>query len=217
MPPLPDEWHSHSAMIPAAGFDYGGDFFVADRAGDRLQLVLVDVCGHGDAAVPEAVQFAGALRGLVHAVPAEQVMGALNAYLLDLSSEESFTTAVQVIIELTTGSYQIRSAGHPPVLHWDPSGRWRVDNARGTALGVTATPDFDLSNGVLRCGEAFLFYTDGVVESREADIDDGIEWLRRTAAACVGDGFAGLADRVLAQVPRGEDDRALLVLGRGVG
>ncbi|HYG94491.1 MAG TPA: serine/threonine-protein phosphatase, partial [Nocardioides sp.] len=57
MPALPAGWHSHSAMIPADGFEYGGDFFVADLVDDVLQLVLVDVCGHGDSAVPAAVQF----------------------------------------------------------------------------------------------------------------------------------------------------------------
>ena len=215
MPALPAGWHSHSAMIPADGFEYGGDFFVADLVGDVLQLVLVDVCGHGDSAVPAAVQFAGALRGLVAALPAEEVMDAVNRYLLGIAGEESFTTAVQVILDLRTGRYRIHSAGHPPVLHWVPAaGEWQVDNARGTALGVTDDPDFDLSTGVLGAGEAFLFYTDGVVESRRADIDAGIEWLRRTARATVADGIAGAAGRILQQVRRGEDDRAILVLGR---
>jgi len=178
--------------------------------------VLVDVCGHGSAAVPQAVQFAGALQGLVLALPAEQVMDALNDYLLRQQSEEAVATAVQVIIDLGSGRYRIRSAGHPPVLHWHTgAGEWRIDNARGTALGVVAEPGFDLSTGVLAEGEAFLFYTDGVVESRGGDIDQGIEWLRRTARAAVAEGFAGAAGRILSGVARGEDDRAILVLGRG--
>lgn len=216
MPPLSPGWHSHSAVIPAEGFEYGGDFYVADLTAEGvLQMVLVDVCGHGSAAVPHAVQFAGALQALVLALPAEQVMDALNDYLLRQPSEESLATAVQVIIDLGSGRYRIRSAGHPPVLHWHTAdSEWRIDNARGTALGILSEPSFDLSTGVLAEGEAFMFYTDGVIESRGADIDHGIEWLRCTARAAVVEGFAGVAGRILSVVARGEDDRAILVLGR---
>ena len=30
VPPLPEGWLSSSAMLSAQGFEYGGDFFVAD-------------------------------------------------------------------------------------------------------------------------------------------------------------------------------------------
>ena len=64
-------------------------------------------------------------------------------------------------------------------------------------------------------GEALLFYTDGVVESRTSSLDDGIAWLRATAGEAVRDGFDGAARRIVRQVPRGDDDRAVLVLSRG--
>ena len=215
VPPLPVGWRSESAMLPAEGFGYGGDFFVADAVGDVLQMVLVDACGHGPSAVPDAVQFAGALGALVLALPAEEVLGAANTYVYRRGGPESVTTAVQVSIRYATGEYRIRSAGHPPVMRWVAAAReWVVDNSRGTALGVTECPTTDDTAGVLDPGDALMFYTDGVVEARGRDIDDGIRRLRTIAREAVAHGFAGAPARILSDLPRGEDDRAVLILRR---
>lgn len=221
VPPLPAGWSCTSAMLAAHGFAYGGDFFVADLVPTEggatgLTMVLVDVCGKGATALPDAVQFAGALRGLLVGLPGDDLLHAANAFLLRHPSDECIATAVQVVVDLDTGSYRIRSGGHPPVLHWRAhAGEWSVDNARGTALGVVEDPEFDVSVGVLAPGDALLFYTDGVVESPRADIDAGIEWLRGAAEEAVrGAGLSAVPERVLAQVERGDDDRALLVFIR---
>lgn len=217
MPPLPPGWEHQSAMLAASGFEYGGDFIVSDlaTATGRLQLVLVDVCGSGASAVPAAVRFAGALESLLAAVPDEDLLPGANAFLLRQPSDESLATAVQVVLNLATGEYLIRSAGHPPALRWSARLReWEVDNARGTALGVCEAPEVVESTGVLAPGEALMFYTDGVVESRSLPIDDGIAWLRATARAAVLDDWAGAAARIIEQVDRGDDDRAVLVIRR---
>ncbi|WGX94208.1 PP2C family protein-serine/threonine phosphatase [Nocardioides sp. L-11A] len=217
MPELPDGWRHQSAMIPAEGYAYGGDFIVSDLdvAAGRLRTVLVDVCGSGETAVPAALQFAGALESLIRVVPADELLRDANAYLLAQPSGESIATAVQLDLDLATGSYLIRSAGHPPALVWSTATReWRIDNARGTALGVSATPEVHESTGVLAPGDALLFYTDGVVESRAVDIDTGISWLRQAARASYLAGWEGAADRIIDGVERGDDDRAVLVLAR---
>lgn len=215
VPPLPDPWRTQSAMLSAHGTGYAGDFLVADLHDDRhLEMVLVDVCGKGASVGPQALQFAGALGGLLGALPPDALMRAANAFLLRQESDESFATAVHVRVDLETGDYTITSAGHPPVLHWFPArGEWEVDNARGTALGVVPDPELHASEGRLGAGEALMFYTDGVIETRGRDLDDGLEWLRGVARTRVlAAGFAGFARAVLAKVPRGDDDRAVLVL-----
>lgn len=221
VPPLPEGWVCTSAMLSAQGFQYGGDFFVADvvpnaAGGTSLVMVLVDVCGKGATALPDAVQFAGALRGLLVGVPSEDLMAAANAFLLRQPSDESIATAVQVVVDLDSGRYSIRSAGHPPVLHWQAGrGEWVVDNARGTALGVVEDPEFAVSDGALGEGEGLMFYTDGVVERRASDIGSGIEWLRDAAREAVTTGgLAAAPARIMEHVSRGDDDRAVLVLAR---
>jgi hypothetical protein len=216
IPALPEGWESQSAMLASYGVTYAGDFLVADLSEDdsQLEVILVDVCGKGTAAGPAALQFAGALGGLIGALPPADLMRAANSFLLR-QGDESFATAVHLLVDLVGGSYRITSAGHPPALRWDlPAREWVIDNARGTALGVLADPELHHSEGKLFQGEALLFYTDGVVEDRTSHIDAGIAWLQRAAREAVGGGFGGAADRIIVQVESGEDDRAVLILSR---
>jgi len=217
VPALPNGWRSQSATITANGPSYAGDFLVADlRDGRWLEMALVDVCGKGTSVGPQALQFAGALGGLIGALPPAELMAAANMFLLRQESDESLATAVHIKCDLLTGDYTITSAGHPPALHWHLGERgWSIDNARGMALGVIAEADFTPSRGRLQPGEALMFYTDGVIETSDRDLDDGIDWLREVALKAVdARGFGGMPERVLNQVPRGDDDRALLVLER---
>ena len=217
VPPLPTGWRSESATITAHGPSYAGDFLVADlRDGRWLEMALVDVCGKGTSVGPQALQFAGALGGLIGALPPAELMAAANNFLLRQDSDESLATAVHIKVDLVTGDYTITSAGHPPALHWHLGQRgWSIDNARGMALGVIPDAEFTPSKGRLRPGEALMFYTDGVIESAGRDLDDGIDWLRHQALQVVdARGFTGMPRRVLKRVPRGDDDRAMLVLER---
>jgi len=217
VPPLPAGWSAQSAMLASHGAGYAGDFLVADLTDDghRLEMVLVDVCGKGVAVGPQALQFAGALGGLIGALPPEGLLRAANAFLLRQHSDESFATAVHVLVDLRDGRWTVTSAGHPPALRYDAAtGAWLVDGARGTALGVVPDPELHASRGVLAPGDALLFYTDGVVESRDADLDEGVAWLQGTARQAVAPGFDGAARRILARVDRGDDDRAVLILHR---
>ena len=217
IPPLPDGWDSQTAMIASHGVTYAGDFLVADLTEDRKQLevILVDVCGKGTGAGPAALQFAGAIGGLIGALPPRDLFRAANDFLIRQGDDEAFATAVHLLVDLVEGNYQVTSAGHPPALRWDVSaGEWVIDNARGTALGVLSTPELDVSAGRLLCGEALLFYTDGIVEERGIHLDAGIAWLQRAAHAAIGPGFDGAASRIIAQVESGDDDRAVLILSR---
>jgi hypothetical protein len=217
VPVLPVGWRSESATLTANGPSYAGDFLVADLRDDRwLEMALVDVVGKGTSVGPQALQFAGALGGLIGALPPAQLMEAANRFLLRQESDESLATAVHVKVDLVTGDYTITSAGHPPALHWLLGQRgWAIDNARGMALGIIEDADFTPSKGRLRPGEALMFYTDGVIEGADKDLDRGIEWLRDAALHAVdARGFSGLPRRVLKRVPRSDDDRAILVIER---
>lgn len=220
VPPLPDGWTTQSAMIAASGVGYGGDFLVADlsQQGRRLEMILVDVCGKGVGAASQALQFGGALGGLIGALPPEGLLESANAFLLRQKQDEGFATAIHVTVDLETGDYRLTSAGHPPALVWWPEEReWRTDAARGTALGIVAQPEMHSTSGTLGPGQALMFYTDGVIEYRSHDLDVGLEWLRERGRAAVEDGFDGAAERLLREVRRGEDDRAVLILHRSAG
>ena len=63
--------------------------------------------------------------------------------------------------------------------------------------------------------DVWMRQPDGVIETADRDLDDGIDWLREVALRAVdARGFTGMPRRVLKKVPRGDDDRAMLVLER---
>ncbi len=219
VPPLPNGWSAQSAMLTAGGVKFAGDFLVANLSDDesRLEMVLVDVCGKGVSAGTQSLQFAGALGGLIGALPPLGLFSAANDFLNRQHWDDSFATAVHVLVDLRTGDYTIINAGHPPALRWDAARRtWDVDGARGTALGIVNRAEFHQTVGTLAPGDALMFYTDGVVESRTKDFTAGIEWLRDIAGTVVSSGFDGAPRRILARVESGDDDRAVLVLSRAL-
>lgn len=218
VPDLPGDWSSSSAMLSAHGVRYAGDFLVAALDDDEttLEMVLVDVCGKGVTAGAAALQFAGALGGLIGSTEQPRLFAAANRFLLRQESDEAFATAVHVKVNLITGDFAITSAGHPPAMRWSgEQEEWVLDNARGTALGILGNPHLEASVGSLAPGEALMFYTDGVIESRDTDLDEGIAWLRDTARAAVRTGFGGAARSIIKQIAVGDDDRAVLILSRG--
>ena len=220
VPPLPAGWTSQSAMVSSGGTKFAGDFLVARLSDDetKLEMVLVDVCGKGVAAGTQSLHFAGALGGLIGALPPLGLFAAGNDFLLRQNWDDGFATAVHVLIDLPTGDYSIINAGHPPALRWDDGQQeWAIDGARGTALGITQRPDFHQTVGRLGVGDALMFYTDGVVETRTQDFTSGIEWLRTTAGAIVANGFDQAPRKIIKQVTTGDDDRAVLILTRTAG
>ncbi|MGI9085818.1 MAG: PP2C family protein-serine/threonine phosphatase [Aeromicrobium sp.] len=218
VPTLPNGWQSQSAMLSAGGAKFAGDFLVANLSDDQsqLEMVLVDVCGKGVGAGTQSLQFAGALGGLIGSLPPLGLFSAANDFLLRQRWDEGFATAVHVLVDLDSGAFSVINAGHPPALRWsDRQSLWNVDGARGTALGVLDRPDFVRSTGVIEPGDALMFYTDGVVESRVRDVRSGIDWLRGIAGRVIlADGFEDAPRRILAHVTGGDDDRAVLVLSR---
>ena len=82
-------------------------------------MILVDVCGKGTSAGPAALQFAGALGGLLGSLPPVELFRAANDFLLRQPEDEQFATAVHLIVDLEEGTYEITSAGHPPALRYD--------------------------------------------------------------------------------------------------
>jgi len=217
VPPLPEGWSAESVFRSAGGAKFAGDFCIAHLYDDgaTLEIVLVDVSGKGVGAGTKSLQFSGALGGLIGTMAPVELFDAANEFLLRQDWLFSFATAVDVQVDLRTGAFLVTSAGHPPVLRWNRVwSTWDLDTAQGMALGIVKDPRFRQSKGTIGPGEALMLYTDGVVESREHDVDAGVEKLRNSAARSVRDGFVGAAARVVDSIEGDDDDRAVLILSR---
>ncbi|HEY0889627.1 MAG TPA: PP2C family protein-serine/threonine phosphatase [Nocardioides sp.] len=216
IPALPPGWHAESALTSAGGTLFAGDFVVASRpTRDRLDLVVVDVSGKGEQAGTRALLLSGAFGGLLGALPPDQFLPAANDYLLRQDWDEGFATAVHLSLDLTTGCYEVRSAGHPPaVLRSAGSGRWSVLTSEGPVLGLMPDAEFIPHRGVLERGDAVMLYTDGMVEEPRRDIDLGIDRLLGEAESLLRGEFRDAAQRLVDALGSKDDDRAMVVVNR---
>jgi serine phosphatase RsbU (regulator of sigma subunit) len=216
LPPLPRGWQSRVVLVQAGGSSFGGDFVVSVCDGKTLEVALVDVSGKGVEAGTRALMLSGAFGGLLGSVRPGEFLPACNGYLRRQRWDEGFVTAVHVTVDLVTGEYVTASAGHPPIVQFDAaSGTWRVGTAKGVVLGVVPDLRCEPESGVLRPGDALMLYTDGLVESPDRDIDEGVNRLLGEAEKLVTRGFREGAQKLVKKMAAShEDDCALVIIWR---
>ena len=216
LPELPAQWLVESVAKSAGGTSFAGDFIVARRSEDEcLDLVVVDVSGKGVEAGSRSLFLSGAFNGIVSALPGEQFLPAANDYLLGQDWDEGFATAIHLHLDLATGDFELRKAGHPPAvwLHAG-SGRWSVLNSDGPVLGLMEEADFEVVRGHLGHGDGLLLFTDGLVETAQRDISLGMDKLAGLGERLFQRGFDGGAQMLIDQMEQTNDDRALVVVHR---
>jgi hypothetical protein len=217
LPALPPDWYAEAVMRSAGRSSFAGDFFVASSSPDHrmLQVAVVDVSGKGEQAGTRSLLLSGAFGGLLAALPPHRFLPAANDYLLRQDWSEGFATAVHLSLDLTTGAFELRSAGHPPgvQLH-SGSGRWGVHQADGPVLGLMTNAEFSVVTGKINRGDALLLFTDGLVETPQRDISLGIDRLLGESERLLRLGFERGAHRLIDRLESMNDDRALLLLHR---
>lgn len=217
IPDLPTGWIVESALHSAGGTAFAGDFVVASRSpdGTAMQVVVVDVSGKGEAAGTRALLLSGAFGGLLGAMPPDGFLPAANDYLLRQNWTEGFATAIYLCVDLRTGDFEVRSAGHPPAVHrTSGTGRWSVLRTDGPALGLIDDAHFTCIPGHLAHGDAIMLYTDGMVEEPRRDIDLGLDRMLGEAESLLRGSFVGAAERLATSLGSRNDDRVMMVVHR---
>ena len=216
IPQLPAGWHAESALRSAGGTPFAGDFVVATLTSrTRLELAVVDVSGKGEEAGTRALLLSGAVGGLLGALPPEQFLPAANDYLLRQDWPEGFATAIHLSLDLDDGSFEVRSAGHPPAaLRRAGTGRWGVLESEGPVLGLLRDAAFHPAVGRLADHDALLLYTDGMVEEPRRDIYLGIDRMLGEAEQLLRSDLKGAARRLVDALGSPDDDRAMVVVSR---
>jgi hypothetical protein len=217
VPELPERWYAEAVLRSAGGSSFAGDFMVACKSDDDrfLEVAVVDVSGKGEQAGTRALLLSGAFGGLLGALPAEEFLPAANEYLLRQDWGEGFATAIHLSLDLHTGEFELRSAGHPPAVQLHSgSGRWGIHNTEGPILGLMSDAEFHGVTGSIQPGDALLLYTDGLVETPQRDISLGIDKLVGQGEQLLRAGFERGARRLIDRLESMNDDRALLLLHR---
>jgi serine phosphatase RsbU (regulator of sigma subunit) len=169
-----------SRYLPASDLtSVGGDWFdVIALTGSRTALVVGDVMGHGIRAAATMGQLRTATRTLasLDLAPGE-LLFRLDRVAQQLDPDQ-IATCVYATYDPASRVCAIATAGHVPPVLLRPCGSTEVVEAPpGTPLGIgQARPRTQAIT--LPEHSVLAFYTDGLVESRERDIDEGIATLR---------------------------------------
>jgi serine phosphatase RsbU (regulator of sigma subunit)/DNA-binding NarL/FixJ family response regulator len=195
----------------------GGDFYDAFVLPNGWVLVAIgDVQGHSLHAATTMAELRYSLRA--YAMEGHQpdvVLQRLNDLLMRGHPEETATACLlSVSPDLSTLTYA--NAGHlPPLLI--SGGQASFLEGTGVLLGVAEHPPAVLSI-TLPSDALIVLVTDGLIERRDDDLDNG---LRRLAEAALAGGqeLEPLCDSLLARLAEGtvDDDTALLVMRRVQG
>ncbi|HEY1668161.1 MAG TPA: ATP-binding SpoIIE family protein phosphatase [Trebonia sp.] len=161
--------------------EVGGDWYESIRLpGARVALVVGDVAGHGVRAAVTMGRLRTAIQTLamLELPPAESLLQ-LDELMLTIGEREPhFATCAYAVYDAVTGEIELAVAGHLPPLLVHPDGR-------NEYLEVTPCPPLGIGNGVVDTkiitvedGSLFVLYTDGLVESRDRDISEGLDRLQ---------------------------------------
>lgn len=220
-----------------AATEVGGDWFdVIELPGHRTALVVGDVMGRGLRAAVAMGELRTAVRtlALLDLEPAE-VLSALDEIARGLGtpggvqqgtrparsarsfggedlSEVYLATCVYAVYDAVTRRCTFANAGHlPPVLVEPGEGALMLDVPPGMPLGVGGEP-FEEVEVELPEGALLALYTDGLVESRDHPLDEGLSAFRN-ALDDPSPALEDVCDHVLNTLDthHGEDDIALLM------
>ncbi|MFF4963286.1 SpoIIE family protein phosphatase [Streptomyces sp. NPDC001222] len=184
-----------SRYVPAdMDHGVGGDWFdVIELSGARVALVVGDVVGHGINAAATMGRLRTAVRTLADLdLPPDELLAHLDDTVRRLNDEDADVsdevpavvgaTCLYAVYDPVTRRCTMARAGHPPPLIIDVEGQVTIPDLPagaplGLGLGLVPFQSVELE---LPEASVLAFYSDGLVESRDEDIDVG---LRRLGAA----------------------------------
>ncbi|MDT0469609.1 SpoIIE family protein phosphatase [Streptomyces gibsoniae] len=167
----------------------GGDWFdVIPLSGARVALVVGDVVGHGITAAATMGRLRTGVRTLAAMdVPPDELLAQLDELVLRLADEEDDSrlpataamgaTCLYAVYDPVTRRCTMARAGHPPPAIIDPHGGVTFPELpTGVPLGLGLVP-FESVTLELPEDSVLAFYTDGLIESRDRDIEAGMDRL----------------------------------------
>ncbi|MEV7866547.1 SpoIIE family protein phosphatase [Streptomyces sp. NPDC088124] len=203
----------------------GGDWFdVIPLSGARVALVVGDVVGHGVQASAAMGRLRTAVRTLADVdLPPDELLTHLDDLVIHLSAEadgedgagatgDTGATCLYAVYDPVSRRCSLARAGHlPPALVTAGGAVEFLDVPAGPPLGLGGLP-FETTELELPEGSVLVLYTDGLVESRDRDIDESLGTLREVLAR-PAPSLDATCDAVLrALLPdRPADDVALLM------
>ncbi|MPY61661.1 SpoIIE family protein phosphatase [Streptomyces spongiae] len=201
--------------LPAQrGLQVGGDWYdVIALSESKVALVIGDVQGHSAGAATIMGQMRTAVRAYaVEGHPPDVVVSHANRLLVGMETD-LFATCCYVELDMEEGNALFVRAGHlSPLLRHPDGSTEEVAVEGGIPLGIAADAEFPLTAVALSPGTVLALVTDGLVEAADLQLDEGMLRTREALAAADPTDPGRMADALLGENGRREDDVALLLL-----
>lgn len=206
--------------------EVGGDLYdFVPLSQGRLAIAVADVSGKG---VPAAL-YMTLTKGLLAAttqdeLPLPAILEQINAHFCTVGKRKTFVTMALGILDPGTRSLEYARAGHNPVV-WRrrQAGTTALLSPKGLGLGITPGRVFGrtlvMEKLDLNSGDTLVFYSDGLTEAMNVDLEQfGEERLMRVVERVEDLPAAPARDAILREVAEflngvpAQDDLTLVVL-----
>ena len=186
-----------------AAAELGGDFYEIQSIDEnRIGVLLADVSGHG---VPAAL-ICAMLKVVFNFHRQEEedparLMGRINTTMYRYAGGQ-FITACYASLDLAGGRLRFCSAGHwPLILRRGVNGELVYQEESGYPFGWIENQDYRTLEFDIGPGDAFVVYTDGIIEARNAGGEMyGIERFEARSREYLGGAAGRFADGVMEEV-----------------
>ena len=198
----------------------GGDFFdIIKLSDERIGVMISDVSGHGVAPAFITAMIRSSFDYLVsrERTPST-VIGRLNEEFSKIIDTDHYVTAFYAVFDFSTMTCRYCNAGHPHQLLAHTDGTFTEMAPGNPIIGMLDHFDYKDETVPFRAGDVLCFYTDGIIEARDANgVMFGAEGVMRSITASMKGSLDDMADGLLTDLiqymkdPYFEDDITLLL------
>jgi serine phosphatase RsbU (regulator of sigma subunit)/anti-sigma regulatory factor (Ser/Thr protein kinase) len=173
--------------LPGSALEVGGDWYESIKLpGARVALVVGDVAGHGVRAAVTMGRLRTAIQTLAMLeLPPTESLQQLDVLMQSIGEREPhFATCAYAVYDAVSGEIELAIAGHLPPLLVHPDGTSKMLEVSpspplgASELAVEGQGEIHTQRFPVDDGSLLVLYTDGLVESKDRDITDGMDRLR---------------------------------------
>ncbi len=214
--PLLPGWEIATHYSPAGDQEAGGDFYdVLEVSDGRFVAIVGDVMGRGLEAAASMAQIRSTVRAYAVEDPDPVTVFRRVDTFFAATRLDQLVTMVYLLIDPSAGTVHVAIAGHlPPLLVGGDDAR--MLSARAEPPFGVGRPERHALTLNLEQGESLVLITDGLVERRGEDIDEGVGRVLAAAVSAPVTIAGQLLEQILTATKHwgSDDDVTVLVLRR---
>ena len=194
------------AAVSESSLEVGGDYYdVISLPDDKIGIVVGDVSGKGVSAAFYMAEVKGIVMSLSRiCTEPRELLSRANDTLMETLEKNMFISAIYGVLDVRNAELTLARAGHCPVIYISHNS---IELIRSTGIGLGLTDSAQFTQATeersinLIPGDICVFYTDGITESRNAEMEEyGYERLMQIARTCSYCSADEMKERILNSV-----------------